>query len=210
MKKVTFIFLTTLLTELLLSQSALPLAPTTLHTIRLGHHTGFTRLVFDSEGARPLSIGPATEERVRVVYEQLNLATEPDRLFRKYSGAAAKVSHYREPNGSVVTIAFTYPNTEVRTFFMPAKPPKKGGGYRLILDFYPRGSPAGSAGAKVPFEKAEIIQPTPKPETVPREPVEKQVVKEEIPETKEVSPPEGPVEDTSAAEAPLSLSLIHI
>jgi len=203
MKKVTVIFLTTLLTELLLSQSALPLAPTTLHNIRLGHHTGFTRLVFDSEGARPLRIGPATEAGVRVVYEQLNLATEPERLFRKYSGAAAKVSHHREPNASVVTIAFTYPNTEVRTFFMPAKPPKKRS-YHLILDFYPRGSPAGSAGAKVPYEKVEIRKPAPKPETVPTEPVEEQVAKEEIFETKEGSPAESSGEDTSTAETQLS------
>jgi len=203
MKKAVFILLAPLLTALLLSQDTRASQSTTLHNIRLGHHTGFTRLVFDSEGARPLRIGPATEEGVRVVYEQLNLAVEPDRLFRKYSGAAAKVSHHREPNASVVTIAFTYPNTEVRTFFMPAKPPKKGG-YRLILDFYPRGSPTGSAGAKVPFEKAEIRKPAPKPETVPTEPLEKQVAKEEIPETEEVSPPEGPVEEISTAEAPLS------
>lgn len=33
-------------------------APTKLDNVRVGTHTGFTRIVFDSEGARPLSIGP--------------------------------------------------------------------------------------------------------------------------------------------------------
>ena len=37
-----------------LGSIAPPAAATKLHDIRTGMHSGFTRLVFDSEGARPL------------------------------------------------------------------------------------------------------------------------------------------------------------
>ena len=44
---------------------------TRLFDIRFGQHTGYSRLVIDSAGARPLSIGPATSRGVPIVFDQL-------------------------------------------------------------------------------------------------------------------------------------------
>ena len=139
---------------------------TTLYNIRLGQHSGFTRLVFDSGGPRPQKIGPATAASVTIVYTQLELGRSPSRLFRDLQGAVAKVSHQREANQSVITITFSGPNTAVKSFYMQGKPTEKIG-HRLILDFYPAGSAlvgpvtlvavAGATAAAAPSAAAAAV-----------------------------------------------------
>ena len=89
------ILMTSLIVFVLLSHTAWAAGSTKLYKIRLGQHPGFTRLVFDTEGARPLRIGPADADEVNVVYEQLNFEAPPDRLFRNLRGAVTRVSHQR-------------------------------------------------------------------------------------------------------------------
>jgi MtrB/PioB family decaheme-associated outer membrane protein len=211
MKGVMGTFLmTSLIVFLLLSHMAWAAGSTKLYKIRLGQHPGFTRLVFDTEGERPLRIGPADADEVNVVYEQLNFAALPDRLFRNLRGAVTRVSHQRLDGQSVLTITFRRPDTEVKTFYLPAEPPKKGL-YRLVLDFYPGGSTTASPGTRVPVKMAETEKaapvPTPdlmeKPEPVVRkaEPPEKsEMAAEEKTPEKEEEPTEVTAEAPSAFE----------
>ncbi len=202
MKKVMCTFLMTSLTVLLLlSHIAWAAGSTKLHKIRLGQHSGFTRLVFDVDGAQPTSIGPASAEEVTLVYEQLNFSAPPARLFRDLKGAVTRVSHQRKDSKSVITITFRRPNTETRIFYLPARPPRKGL-YRLVLDFYPEGSTLAGPGTRVPIKMAEVEKPAPVPTPASVEKPEVAVA-EEVPEKEEEEPAEIPAEDPSAAETVL-------
>jgi MtrB/PioB family decaheme-associated outer membrane protein len=212
MKKKFFgVIFMAVLTALLHSQSARAATSTKLYKIRLGKHRGFTRLVFDTDGSRPLRIGPATADEVTVVYENLNFAAPPDRLFRDLRGAVTRVSHRRQDGQSLITITFRRPDTRVKTFYMPAEPPRKGL-YRLVLDFYPEGSPLAGPGTQVPVKIAEAQQPALVPTPAPVEkpapavkeappPTKPQVAAEaEVPEKEEAEPAEVPAETPSTAE----------
>jgi MtrB/PioB family decaheme-associated outer membrane protein len=208
MKKVMVTFLmTSLIVFLLLSHIAWAAGSTKLYKIRLGQHPGFTRLVFDVDGAQPTIIGPASADEVTLVFEQLNFAAPPTHLFRDLKGAVTRVSHQREDGRSVISITFRRPNPEVRTFYLPAKPPRKGL-YRLVLDFYPEGSTTASPGTRVPIKMAEVEKP--EPVVKEAEPSEKPevAVKEEIAEEKKEAPaeaaPEAPTEAPSAVETFIS------
>ena len=160
MKKYTTISLAMFLGVVLLSANGLAAAVTKLNDIRTGQHKGYTRLVLDAEGARPLKIGPATAASVTIVYEQLELMQAPSVLFRNMIGAAAKVSHHRQADRSVMTITFKDPNTAVRSFYLGGRSAEKGA-YRLIMDLYPPGSAAAGPGALVPMAAAKAAVPAP-------------------------------------------------
>ena len=175
MKKGIFASLVMIFSVFLLSQSLQAAEPTALYNIRLGQHNGFTRLVFDSGGARPLKIGPATAESVTIVYTQIGFERSPSSLFGDLKGAVAGVSHQREANQSVITVTFKGPNTAVKSFYMQGKPTEKIS-YRLILDFYPAGhalvgpgtlvAVAGTTAAAAPSVAAAAVTPVaPPPET---------------------------------------------
>jgi MtrB/PioB family decaheme-associated outer membrane protein len=131
------VLLFVLLSGLLLSSSVWSASSTTVHNIREGLHSKFTRLVLDSEGARPKRVGPASSDGIRVQFEKLNLRMNPKRLGRDKKSAVAKVSHVKERDKSVIFISFRHRNTEVKTFFLDADPKRKGS-YRLVMDFYPQ------------------------------------------------------------------------
>ena len=100
MKNYRFAALVMIFSVFLLSQSLQAAELTTLYNIRLGQHGGFTRLVFDSGGARPQEIGPARADSVTIVYTQMEFARPPASLFRDLQGAVAGVSHRRAANRS--------------------------------------------------------------------------------------------------------------
>ena len=153
-KKCASISIATFLSVVILSYDGLAARVTKLNNIRSGQHAGYTRLVFDSEGARPLKIGPATAQKLSIVYEQLEFGSQAARLDREMQGAVAKTSHRREGNRSVITVTFRSPKTVVKSFYLQNKTP--AGAYRLILDFYPPGSAAAGPGAIVPIASAGI------------------------------------------------------
>lgn len=189
-----------LLTALIHSESARAAASTKLYKIRLGQHRGFTRLVLDTDGSRPLRIGPATADEVTVVYENLNFAAPPERLFRDLRGAITRVNYQRQDGQAVITIRFRRPETRVKTFYLPADPPQKGL-YRLVLDFYPEGSPLAGPGTQVPFKIAEAEKPAPLPAPAPVETPEP-VLKEAKPPIKpEVAAKAEPAEKEEAEPA---------
>ena len=160
MKKFTTISLAMFLGVVLLSANGLAAAVTKLNDIRTGQHNGYTRLVLDVEGARPLTIGPATAASVTIVYQQLELMRTPSVLFRNMIGAAANVSHRRQADRSVLVVTFKDPNTVVRSFYLGGRSAEKGA-YRLILDLYPPGSAAAGPGALVPMASAKAAVPSP-------------------------------------------------
>ena len=162
MKKYTTLSLTMFLGVVLLSANGLAATVTKLNDIRCGQHKGYTRLVLDVEGARPLTIGPATAASVTIAYQQLKLMRTPSVLFRDMIGAAARVSHQRQAGRSVIVITFKDPDTAVRSFYLGGRSTEKGA-YRLIMDLYPPGSAAAGPGALVPLAsaKAAALVPTP-------------------------------------------------
>ncbi len=160
MKKCTTISLAMFVGLVLLSANSLAAATTKLNDFRTGQHQGYTRLVLDAEGARPLEIGPATAESVTIVYDQLKLMRQPSALFRDIIGAAAHVSHRRQEDRAVIEITFKTPNTAVRSFYLKGKSNRKGT-YRLIMDLYPPGRAAAGPGTLVPVASAKTALPAP-------------------------------------------------
>jgi MtrB/PioB family decaheme-associated outer membrane protein len=156
MKKYLLASLVMIFSVSALSQNLQAEELTTLYNIRLGQHSGFTRLVFDSGGPRPQKIGPATADSVTIVYTQLELERSPSRLFRDLKGAVANVRHQREANQSVITVTFSGSNTAVKSFYMQGKPTEKIG-YMLILDFYPAGSALVGPGTLVAVAGATAV-----------------------------------------------------
>ena len=159
MKKYFFTSLATVFGVLLISQGSHSAELTTLYNIRTGQHKGFTRLVFDSGGARPQKIGPATVDGVTIAYTQLAFEPPPTRLFRDLSGAVTNVSHQQQAGQTVITVTFSDPNTAVKTFYMQGKPTEKIG-YRLILDFYPPGSALTGPGTLVAVAGSATAAPS--------------------------------------------------
>ncbi len=160
MKKCTTLSLAIVIGVVLLTAEGLLAAATKLNDIRTGQHQGYTRLVLDAEGARPLEIGPATADSVTIVYEQLELGRQPSALFRDMIGGAAKVSHHRQADRSVIAITFKNPNSMVRSFYLRGKSPATNA-YRLIMDLYPPGSATAGPGTLVPVTSAKTAIPQP-------------------------------------------------
>lgn len=154
-RKCVSIFIAVLLGAVAFSYDGLAAQTSKLNNIRLGRHSGYTRLVFDSEGARPLKIGPATARELRIVYGQLKVGRQAARIFREMEGAVQRTSLQREGNRSVVTVTFRSPNTTVKRFYIQDKNPAAE--YRLVLDFYPPGRAAAGPGALVPFASAAAV-----------------------------------------------------
>ena len=110
--------------------------PTQLLDFRVGTHDGFTRIVLDSSGARPLSIGPPSSRGISIRYAHLDLVVDPERSSRRYPSAVATASYEKEEKEAKILITFRQPDTRVKTSFLGADPPRKGF-YRLVMDLYP-------------------------------------------------------------------------
>ena len=161
MKKCTTIFLAIFLGVVVLSANGLAAAVTKLNDIRAGQHKGYTRLVLDAVGARPLKLGPTTAKGVPIVFEQLDLKRSASALLQYMIGAVASVRHHRQADRSVIAITFKDQDTATRSFYMGGKSAKKGT-YRLIFDLFPPGSASAGPGTLVPVASAKIAIPAPK------------------------------------------------
>ena len=131
---------------------------TRLFDIRFGQHTGFSRLVIDSAGARPLNIGPVSTQGLPIIFDQIEVAGDKNRIFREMRGAVARVSLDQGDGPAVVSVIFKRPNTQVKSFFMKGRSSEPDA-YRLVLDFYPEGSRTGGPGAAVPLVSAVAASP---------------------------------------------------
>ena len=211
MKKLSLTLVLSVIGLILFSQIAAA-GTAKVANIRLGHHEGFTRLVFDSVGARPDMIGPATNAELLISYDQLMIKGGPNRLI-DISGGDVRAVEQRDQNGqAVVAVAFKRPHTRVKYFYLPANPPRADA-YRLVLDFYtPGGSKNGPgrivAAAEAPTaspaaqvtQPAEAVQPSPTAISTAGE--TEPVQKTEVAQAAEESPPETAEEQTGSSVAP--------
>ena len=126
---------------------------TRLFDIRFGQHTGFSRLVIDSAGARPLKIGPVSAQGLPIVFDQLEVVGDKSKIFGEMRGAVARVSLDRGNNQPMVSVIFKRPNTQVKSFFMKGQSSTPDS-YRLVLDIYPEGNRASGPGTTVPLASA--------------------------------------------------------
>jgi len=151
MKKYFLTYLVILMSGFLFSQNAWAATHTTVYNVRTGVHDEFTRLVLDSEGAHPFKIGPATSKGITIQYEALDFLVDAKHLSRSVDGGIAKIRHLKERNPSAITITFRQSNLQVKTYYLPEEPPKKGF-YKLVLDLHPPINPEP--------EKAEVVKPS--------------------------------------------------
>jgi MtrB/PioB family decaheme-associated outer membrane protein len=170
-KKVLAIGFGALMTGLFFSPSVWAAGSTTVRNIRVGLHENFTRVVFDSEGARPLRVGPPSSGQISISYGEFRLLADPNRIFREGRGAVAKAIYKKTENAATITITFKYPNTQVNSFFLSADPPQEGG-YRLVMDFYPPEIPIpkeskDTSGKTVTERKSETGREVPKSLSAP-------------------------------------------
>ena len=114
-------------------------AGATLHNIRVGDHPDHMRLVFDTEGAFPLRVGPASSDGITIEYRDLNVLVQLQDLFTNSEGMVSKAFSRTKEKSSEIVFSFRRPNTQVKSFFLEADPPKKGF-YRLVIDLYPPGA----------------------------------------------------------------------
>jgi hypothetical protein len=89
MKKSMFVYIAALLTFLHVSLCTRALAHTTVKNNHVEINPGFTRLIFDDEGALPFSTGAASSEEMALSDEKLALLVGPGRLSRSFDGAAS-------------------------------------------------------------------------------------------------------------------------
>ncbi len=211
-KKYAFVLAIVVLGMALAASYSIAASVTTLNEIRTGQHETFTRLVLDSEGARPVKIGPASAESVSILYETLELGPEPSVMFRRLAGAAAQVIHRRLPEGSVITVRFRQPHTAVKSFTMGGQTGTEST-YRLVMDLYPPGSAATGPGALIP-SVTTVKTPPPVAEVKPAVPDSNEIAEISAPSpepgessaeqdllTAEESETESEAGETSATEA---------
>ena len=121
MKKHKTISFAMFLTAVILFANDHAAAVTKIYDVRSGRHKGYTRLVVDAEGERPLEIGPATADGVMIVYKLLELTRPSSELFRNMKGAATSMNHHRQADRSVISIRFKNPNTVTKYFYLGKK-----------------------------------------------------------------------------------------
>ena len=167
---------------------ALAGAGTTISNIRLGNHSDYTRLVFDSEGDRPESVGVPTDGGLTIRYGELKTGSI---LPRKYNSASSAVTGIVLKNANEILVSFRGGNATVKSAFMEAEPPRPGR-YRLILD--------------VSLKPGQPSEPTGTPAEPAAKPVEKapkEAGKEKKPApAKEPPPPPAPAADTKEPARP--------
>lgn len=123
---------------------------TKLRNLRAGLHSGYTRLVFDADGERPSAIGPATDSEFTIRFGQLDLGALAGKKFSYATGAVAEVTFRQADSGSEAIISLREGHAAVKKELLGGDR-KQGGGYRLVLDFYP-GHPKGDEPGGTPRE----------------------------------------------------------
>lgn len=125
-------------------------AQSTLHGLRAGKHHGFSRVVLDLEGARPVHVGMASESEFIVRFTALETSIQPDRLAPRFPADLLKVSFDTNDQGLEIRIVLRSKATRQNHFFLQGR----GVRYRLVVDFHSSGiaAPAEpSTESPVPF-----------------------------------------------------------
>ena len=131
---------------------------TKFRQIRLGVHPGFTRLVFDAVGDRPVSVGPATDAGIDIEFSEIAPDAMPKRAFNLNKSALTGIGLQRSDRSTRITISFRRAGTTVKHQFLAGKP-SAAGHYRLLMDFFP---PSASESVE---QKRTEAKKTPEGET---------------------------------------------
>ncbi len=119
--------LTTIISVMMFLTPLWPLgvkAATVIENVRMGVHPSFTRLVLDSRGDRPSSVGPPSDQGVSIGYSELRMAAGLQRLYKDVSSAVTAVVVLENNGGRQVHIPFRYKETTLKYDFMEADPPR--------------------------------------------------------------------------------------
>ncbi len=115
-------------------------AQTTIESVRVGIHPGFTRLVFDSAGDQPLGLGRPSPEVLEVIYDELEAKVGSGDLSKAARGAVkAVVLSRKEPKNRII-VTFQRPGLQAKSFTLPGTSPD-GNAYRFVVDLYPPAPP---------------------------------------------------------------------
>ena len=120
-------------------------AGTTLHDIREGQHNEFSRLVFDCQGARPESVGPAQTDFFTIRYAGLTIAHDLKKISARLEGAVRQIVLQKENSESEIRLLFAKSGASVKSFIL-ASTTSPEDRYRLVVDVYP--PPATGKGKK--------------------------------------------------------------
>ncbi len=136
----------------------------TLQNVRVGFHNDFTRLVFDIDGPRPLSIGPQEKTGVVIRFGRFQTSLRSEDLLPRLPSFLSGISFRQGDSGSMIYIAFQKPDISVK----PSILSKSKSSHRVVLDFYPAAVPAAppkvdKAITRNPEEKEKPKQNPPQP-----------------------------------------------
>lgn len=126
---------------LLLAFACRSSAQTTIESVRVGTHPGFTRLVFDSAGDEPIGLEQPSPEALEVIYEELEVKVGSGDLSKAARGAVKAVALPRKEPKNRIVVTFKRPGLQVKSFTLPGTSPD-GNAYRLVVDLYPPGPPS--------------------------------------------------------------------
>ena len=129
--------------------------PSQITNIRFGKHTGFSRLVFDLKGPKPLMVGPVKGDSLPIYFDEVMMDTSLQENKPPAHTGLSAINVEREDDRSVVVLTLRDPKQEAKYFYMNSE--KTGSNeYRLILDFHNPATYKEGAGTLVPrIEKVE-------------------------------------------------------
>ncbi len=117
--------------SLLLSTAGAAPASTVLKQIRSGRHAEHARIVLELEGARPLSIGPLSDQGFPIVFANLKSKLNPKTLKAKWPNPVDSITIEERDGSILILIGFREGISSAKDAFSA----KSGKAYRLVLDF---------------------------------------------------------------------------
>ncbi|MGV8074028.1 MAG: tetratricopeptide repeat protein [Syntrophobacteraceae bacterium] len=122
-----------------------------LRNVRCNLHDGFTRLVFDAEGARPIKIGPQEEAGIAIRFNSLKTSVQTKDLATRLHSPVSEVSIRGGDRSSVLYISLCKPDIRIKTSILGRSKTL----YRIVLDFHPEAGSLQPTIAKPAKEKSD-------------------------------------------------------
>ena len=119
---------------------------TVLKRIRTGRHSTHARIVFELEGARPLSTGPQSDQGFPIIFSSLKSRLSRDALKARWPGPVSAITIQERDGSTLVLITFREGASSVQ----PRIDAKGKSAYHLIVDVYPEASDRGNSATMSP------------------------------------------------------------
>ncbi len=165
---------------------------TRLLRVREGLHNGFSRLVLDCVGERPIRMQTEPDGKFTVQYKQLTVEPDLGAVSRRLQYDVEQVEYDAGPTGRV-TLKFKSPDVRIKSFILrKGKPEEKI--FMVVMDIFPR--PPRAAAGRAPTPAIVAPPPPPVPAAAPTAPP---IAK---PKAAPVAKPPASEASTAAAAAP--------